>query len=313
MRKLLILVLLIAPAAGAQDDVLARARSMAVEGQRAEALRLLETQLLLHPRDDDARTLYGIILSWDGQLDRARRELQAVVANNPQNADAREALERIELWSRKVTRHRQVVIGGLFEDDFQEISLELKAGQIIGRVSHLARHGREDEQIEVEAYPRLGARSYAFLSVGFAPEAELYPETRFGAEIYRAVGRGFEVSLGARRLDTTNVYTASLGKYVRDWLILGRIYDSDADTAAQLMARRYFDDRGSYAGLRLGRGSSRDDIRSLADLQSLEAWDAGLEAFLVTESRWILSLRAGGAHQSNDTRWTLGAQFGRRF
>jgi YaiO family outer membrane protein len=305
--------------------------------------------------DDDARTMYGIILSWERQFDRARQELQGVIANNPRNLDARLALVRVELWSGRVReaerlaneslgtfpgnselmalrnqartnlQRSQVSVGSNYDDyeeAWKEAFVELKAGTrmgtILGRVSHAQRFGRDDDQLEVEAYPRVGRRGYAFLSAGWAPDAILYPETRLGAEIYRSFAKGFEASIGARRLDfanagATNVYTASLSKYIRDWLVGARIYDSEADTAVQVMARRYFGARGEYIGLRFGRGSTRDDVRSAVDLQSLEVREVALETLFTVTPRSVINLRGGLGRGRGKDRYSVSAALGWRF
>jgi len=82
-----------------EQDVVARARSLAIGQQRPEALALLETQLAEHPDDTDARTLYGIILSWEGRYDDARKALESVLERNSTHGDALPALINVELWS----------------------------------------------------------------------------------------------------------------------------------------------------------------------------------------------------------------------
>ena len=324
MRRALIVVMVLAMPVQAQEDPLARARSIATAGDRAQALRVLEVHLLQHPRDDDARTLYGIILSWDGQFERARAELRAVLANNPGNGDAFEALTRVE---RALTQPQATVnqlTAGFNFDDYErsdswnegyvELKFAMRRAAILGRVSHAERFDLSDDQIEVEGYPRFGRSSYAFLSIGFAPDATLYPETKFGAELYHAFGRGYEASIGARRLDfeevgAVNVYTASLSKYVGNWLIGGRVYDSEEDTALQVMARRYYGDHGAYFGFRVGQGSTRDDVRSAADLQSRDVREVAAEGMFVFRQRWVVNVRGGIA----DDRSSLAGAFGWRF
>src|ERR1700675_882796 len=94
--------LLLSPVVTAQkneQDIVARARSLAIGQQRPEALVLLETQLAEHPDDTDARTLYGIILSWEGRYDDARKALESVLERNSTHGDALPALINVELWS----------------------------------------------------------------------------------------------------------------------------------------------------------------------------------------------------------------------
>src|SRR5689334_8877694 len=83
-------------AAFAQDDVIPRARAAASAGRRAEGIALLEQHLASSPRDVDARLVYGLILSWDGQYDRARTALSDVLAQAPDYLDARVALMNVE-------------------------------------------------------------------------------------------------------------------------------------------------------------------------------------------------------------------------
>ncbi|HYW46354.1 MAG TPA: YaiO family outer membrane beta-barrel protein [Bryobacteraceae bacterium] len=84
-----------APAA----DAVATARGLATGGKRPEALELLEKRLAEEPADADARTLHGIILSWDGRYDEARRDLEAVLARHRDYGDALRALINVEMWS----------------------------------------------------------------------------------------------------------------------------------------------------------------------------------------------------------------------
>jgi len=95
-------VITTAPPACSQEsdrDVIARARSLAIGNERVEALALLDKRLADHPDDTDARTLYGIILSWEGRYDDARKALDFVLERNANHGDALPALINVELWS----------------------------------------------------------------------------------------------------------------------------------------------------------------------------------------------------------------------
>jgi YaiO family outer membrane protein len=84
-------------AVGAQDD-LARARELATSGRRNDAIALLRDRLSSHPDDPDARTLLGVVLSWEGRYPEARVELRRVLADRPAYYDAVAALVHVELW-----------------------------------------------------------------------------------------------------------------------------------------------------------------------------------------------------------------------
>ena len=83
-----------------------RARAAAAEDRRADGIALLEQHLAASPRDVDARLVYGLILSWDGQYDRARTAFQDVLAQTPGYFDARLALMNVEWWSGRTDEAR---------------------------------------------------------------------------------------------------------------------------------------------------------------------------------------------------------------
>ena len=98
--RLVVCLALAGPAsAAAQSDVIGSARAAVERGQRAEALTSLEEHLGAAPGDVDARLLYGLILSWEGRYDEARRELHAVLVQAPAYDDARVALMNVAWWS----------------------------------------------------------------------------------------------------------------------------------------------------------------------------------------------------------------------
>lgn len=290
--------------AGAATDPVAYARQLATSGRYPEAILMLEQRLAAQPDDIDARTLLGIVLSWDRQYGRAREELRRVLAKDPKNSDARQALARVELWSRHTETRSELMIGGNYDDygqsdPFREAFLSLKLNNrvapIVLRAARAKRFGRNDWQFDAEAYPRFGARTYAYLAAGYSPDGVLYPDSHYGAELFQGFAKGWEASAGARRLNFAkgvSVYTASLGKYVGNWLLDARGYDAGGTKSGLLMARYYFGEGGQYAGLRVGRGSTRDEIRTASDLASLSKWEIAAETRLMLRQRWLLEARA---------------------
>jgi len=92
-------ILLLAALPGLAEDLLKKARTLAFEKQRTEALALLERRLEAEPEDTDARVFYGTVLSWEGRNDEARQQLQLVLERHPDHGDALVALANVELWS----------------------------------------------------------------------------------------------------------------------------------------------------------------------------------------------------------------------
>lgn len=235
-----LLVFLFSVSASAQDDVIARARAAASAGDRPAGIALLETHLAASPRDVDARLVYGLILSWEGRYDDARKALQDVLTQSPDYLDARVALMNVEWWSGRLTEARALVravlsrdagnararhvqqrldartrpwslgVGytrDIFNDErepWQESSItigrETPVGSLLVRGSEADRFGLEDGQVDVEFYPTFRAGTYAFVGVGLGRDKILYPEHRVAVDLYQSIGRGFEVSGGYRRL-----------------------------------------------------------------------------------------------------------------
>jgi YaiO family outer membrane protein len=364
-----------------EEDVLKTARDLATSGHRAESLDLLQRHLTSHPRDTDAQTLFGIILSWEGRYDEARQQLQEVLDRSPDNGDALSALINVELWSDHPSvaealsrramaaneetaslllsraralsamnrlsdaraevkralaiapgneqaqrlsrglenRSRQWRAGTVFGTDFfsddrdawRESQLSIAregtpAGSLIMRVSHANRFSSTDNQFEVEAYPRLRRGTYAFVGVGVAPAAQLYPEYRVAGDLYQSLGRGFEGSVGYRRLgfDTpVDIYVATLSKYAGPWLLSGRTFvvpdQTEGSHSFHGSVRRYFGDGETYVGARYGRGFAREELHTVNDFASLDSDTFAGEANVVISRRLTLS---GWASRSRDER-----------
>ena len=109
-----ILLGMAAPAVAQHDappvDKLAHARDLAFSGKehRQEALDLLKQRLAESPGDNDARTFYGAVLSWEGQYDEARTQLTQVLTDHPHHSDALPALINVELWSDHPARAEEL-------------------------------------------------------------------------------------------------------------------------------------------------------------------------------------------------------------
>lgn len=317
--KRFLLVLFFTTTLIAQDDPVARARALANAGQRAEAIRILEARLTERPDDLDARTLYGTVLSWNGDYERAAEELQRVLAADPNNADARTALNNVNRWSRDTRRTNEVSVGTEYEelefDDWMQIHAAVRFGMVVARVMRAETSGLDDAQFEAEVYPRFGPRSYAYVTGAVSTDGELYPDWRAGAEFFQGFGDGYEASLGLRRLAFENndvdLWTASLGKYVGSWLVQGRSYYDEDDLAWQALARRYFGDDGSYLGLRAG--TARDEFRSGLDVIALDEREFAAEALWIVQSRWVIGGRAGLVRRGGDDRARAALSLGLRW
>jgi YaiO family outer membrane protein len=126
------------------------------------------------------------------------------------------------------------------------------------------------KQFEIEAYPRITKRSYAYLAYAYSPD-DLFPRHRFGAEWYYQLPKSFEVSGGFRFLqfdtdaskENIFIYTASLSKYYRNYWFSFRTYltpqSGNLSQSYWLTARRYLRDSKNYVGIELGTGVSPEE------------------------------------------------------
>lgn len=137
---LLTLLWLTCASAGAYSsdgDPVAQARQLAFSGKqhRDEALAILKTHLEKETDDTEARTLYGIVLSWQGHYDEARQQLKQVLAGNPTHGDALPALINVEFWSGHPENAEQLTREALAikPNDIQLLLLRAKALRRLNR------------------------------------------------------------------------------------------------------------------------------------------------------------------------------------
>jgi YaiO family outer membrane protein len=347
------LLLASVPAAADSEDVIARARAASSEGRRAEGLALLETHLAHTPRDVDARLVYGLLLSWDARYDDARRELERVLEQAPGYVDARVALMNVEWWSGRSdaarTQAREILAShtghpqaslveqrlgserpwtataGYTWDWFDgerapwhetafAIARETSQGSVILRGSHAERFRLSDQLVEIEAYPRFRAGTYAYVGLGVATKADLYPDYRLGVDLYQSLAWGFEASAGYRRLafsDPVDIYAGSLTKYWRNWMLTGRVYHvpsggGEDSTSYYGSVRRYFGETGtSFVGLTYGHGLSREEARNASDLIQLDSDSLRAELDIELMSRLRLTLAASSSRQERAAQGAL--------
>jgi YaiO family outer membrane protein len=348
----------------AAQDVLSEARNAPT---RTEGLAVLEKHLSESPRDVDARLLYGLMLSWEGRYDDARRELRRVLEQTPTYTDARVALMNVEWWSNHLPAAREQVDFILSRDpgntqarlmrqrldassqpwtlstsvaydrfsdgrdawneQFLSLSRQTMAGSIIFRAAHADRFGFSDQQFELEFYPTIRAGTYGFVAIGVAPEHDLYPLHRIAFDLYQSVGRGFEVSGGYRRLEfgeTTSIYVGTITKYVGNWMLTGKVFHVPGEgpldsTSGHAVVRRYFGGDGtSFVGASYSQGLSREEVRGVGDLLTLDSNTVRGQLDATLTPRLRLQLDASTSRQERSVAsplWqtSFGAGFSIRF
>ena len=227
-----------------------------------------------------ARALDGL-----GQPQRARRVVDSVLSSEPGNIGARALGERLDSQLRPWSAQISTTVDW-FDDDratWKETAATLgritPIGTVLARGSYSERFGLSDTQFELEAYPRIRPGTYGYVNFGASFDKALYPASRVGLELYQSLGGGFEGSLGWRRLDfasATNIYVGTLTKYAGNWMLTGKLYFVPAEpsdsTSYHGVVRRYFGADGtSFLGVGYSHGFSREEIRNLSDLITLDS------------------------------------------
>lgn len=137
-------------------------------------------------------------------------------------------------------------------------------GSITARLNQATRFGKTAFQPEVDLYPRIRRGAYAYLNAGFS-SGSLFPEQRYGAEIFASLPHSFEASAGGRYLNFgpqshVVIYTGSIGCYAGNYWLSLRPYitpDSGRNSASlSFTVRRYFRNPENYFSLRIGAGIS---------------------------------------------------------
>ncbi|MEP0711344.1 YaiO family outer membrane beta-barrel protein [Algoriphagus sp.] len=139
-------------------------------------------------------------------------------------------------------------------------------GAMIARVTQSSRFDDTGTLFELDAYPSLGEKAYAYVNIG-GSGASFFPNFRFGASIYYNLPNAWEVEGGYRYLkfsDPTNIYTASVGKYVGNWWInlRGNLIPGEGNslgTSGNLQARYYFKTAEDFFSMQLSTGVSPDE------------------------------------------------------
>ena len=178
-----------------------------------------------------------------------------------------------------------------------------RRGTLLARVNHATRFAISGYQIEADAYPRFGPKTYAYLNAGYSG-AVIFPRWRLGAEMFTGLPAGWEGSLGLRQLrfggPPVTLLTGSIGKYAGNyWASLRpflRFKATGTSASLGITARRYFADADHYAGVRAGYGSTPSDQITPDQLARTSSYSADVHG-------------SGGPWQRAVGIWSLG--FGR--
>ena len=328
----------------AQTDPVRHGTELSWAGRYDEARQALEAVLAGNPTHGDALPALINVELWSGHPLRAEELANRVLRNRPndtamllararalnaqeRSAEARDTLDRLlvldprnqqalsmrrgvqdslRLWNVQASgSHTQVGDGRApYREGHMSLGRATPIGSISVKATRAMRFGAQDEQFELEMYPRIRPGTYAYVAGAYSPKAELFPIYRYAADIYQGLGGGYEASVGVRKLGFgrgVKIYVGSLSKYYGSWLFTGKTFltPGTAGTSQSYHAsvRRYFGET-TYAGLRYGRGSWREERRTLDDFEVLDSDVVAADASMTVRRR--LELSVSGSYSRED-------------
>jgi YaiO family outer membrane protein len=224
----------------------------------------------------------------NNEPDAAYETISQLLKLYPKNSEARALAEAIQRDARK-----NAVSVTYDYDEFSQTNRQFAPwnnvalaysrkthalGSVIGRYTYGNRFENEAHLLELDMYPRLGEKMYAYVSggMGFHHDSQstiidtfgVFPRYRFGLSVYRSLPHAFEVELGVRYLQfktATIIYTGSIGKYYGNFWFSLRTYLTPGDSlglskSVNFITRYYFNGNADdYINLTVGYGLSPDE------------------------------------------------------
>ncbi|MDR6843570.1 YaiO family outer membrane beta-barrel protein [Flavobacterium granuli] len=186
---------------------------------------------------------------------------------------------------------------------------ETKYGSITAKINFNRRFEENGVQYEVDLYPKITKGLYGYLNAGYS-NSSLFPESKYGAELFKSLPKGFEVSLGFRSLiydTTTNIFTGSVTWYTGNsyWSLRSYVTPSDTGTSLSgaLTYRLYRKDADNYFSAAIGAGyspevnqfSNNGDQVAIFNLKS-QKLNVGYN-FTTLNNKNAIGLQSGITHQ----------------
>lgn len=233
-----------------------------------DALEMAKTALKIFPNDTEITLLKASALKNIDKPIEAQSTIKELVAKNPDNQEAKEFLNNLNssVRTNNIGVRASVDVYSKTFDPMQYYSLsyskQTKYGSIIGRVNFNRRFNENGAQLEVDMYPKITKGLYAYVNLGYA-NSFIFPDLRYGAELYKSLPHSLEISAGFRTLKystTTNIYTGSIGWYTGNSYWSLRPYftpgDGGTSTSAALNYRKYRSNADNYISFVYSMGIS---------------------------------------------------------
>jgi YaiO family outer membrane protein len=257
-----------------EDAYIALSDILRWEKRSPEAQKVAEDGLRAFPASEDL-LIRKIKALDDLEKYKEAYHLADSLVNKNNNAELRQLAERIKNKMAKNTfgiSYDFDYFDKQFKDPWHLIALSYGRqtkylGKVSARVNVTNRFATNGSQFELDAYPPLGKKMYAYINAGFSPDA-IFPDYRGGLSIYRNFPHAFEGELGIRLLyfsKATILYVGSIGKYAGNfWFSLRPTFIASENgnrfsQSYSLITRYYFNTSFDFLTLTIAYGLSPDD------------------------------------------------------
>ena len=267
-----------------------------------EALDIVDIILELDPGNEDALAFQKRVTLAEKTQETARSEAE-MQAKSSRSTTVRYAYNRLA----ETNTEWQFVVVEPSLDPWHWISLEHKEsfafGPIIFKFNYANRFQITATQVEVESYPTLRKGTYLYTGIGLS-KSDLFPSFRMGLEVFQALPRNFEASLGFRYLEVPDkqipIYVGSLGKYWQSYWISAKTYLSPSNSSLSKSwifgVRKYLSNPSNFMEVYTGSGVSPDANLGGEEIDFLGSRSFGATLKIEVRPQYELNM---GLHFSN--------------
>ncbi len=139
---------------------------------------------------------------------------------------------------------------------------QTKIGTVLPRINYSNRNGQHGLQYDIDFYPKFLKRFYAYVNYGYS-NASIYPNHKFGTDIYMNLPNAMEISAGGRYISNATreirALTNSIGYYKGNYYFTLRSFISPRENnlisvSGNLLVRKYLKDAENFFGVSMGMG-----------------------------------------------------------
>jgi len=242
-------------------------------------------------RDPDNADIYfriGRVYQWEGNYQKAKENFRKAAQLDPEDENFRQALKNAHPVFKDNYELRYQYMNEGFSDGRRDyidhfLYFSIRVSPDIGtlqlKYNQTNRLTQRDAQYGIEFYPHLWQKAYGYFDFSYSPKAVHFPRTSYLFELYQALPRSIEVSLGYRRMNFedkgVSIYLGSVGYYVGNYYPCLRWYYAPEDEGASISwivnVRRYFSD-DNYVAFGYGQGSRPFEIVTIEDISVTKSW-----------------------------------------